>query len=85
MTTLTASEARIPTKLFSRVVNNGDRIHVKHRSAGGVVIVSEEDAALLEAIEDRVLAEAADVAEADMKAKGQKPIPWEKVKEKLGL
>ena len=49
------------------------------------MIVSEEDAALLEAIEDRVLAEAADEAEADTNAKGQKPIPWEKVKEKLGL
>jgi hypothetical protein len=86
MTThLSASKARIPTDAFNRVVYQGDRIRVDHRSGEAVYIISKEDMALLEAIEDRLDVEAAKEALADMKAKGKKPIPWEKIKKKMAL
>jgi hypothetical protein len=40
---------------------------------------------LLEAMEDRIDADDARVALAEMKAKGEKPIPLSKVKKHLGL
>lgn len=85
MTHLSASKARIPTDAFNRVVYQGERIRVDHRSGETVYIISKEDMALLEAIEDHLDVEAAKEALADMKAKGKKPIPWEKVKKDLGL
>lgn len=38
-----------------------------------------------EDLEDRFDGEEADKALAEMKAKGEKPIPWEDVKRELGL
>lgn len=85
MGTLTASKVRIPPDAFNRVAYRGERIRVERRGAPSVVIVSEEDAALLEALEDRLDLEEAREALARMEAEGQKGIPWEKVKVKLGL
>jgi hypothetical protein len=48
-------------------------------------IVPAEDLALLEAMEDRIDADGAREALANMKAKGEKPIPLAKVKKRLGL
>jgi hypothetical protein len=48
-------------------------------------IVPAEDLALLEAMEDRIDADDARKALAEMKAKGKKPIPLSKVKKRLGL
>jgi hypothetical protein len=48
-------------------------------------IVPAEDLDLLEAMEDRIDADDARKVLADMKAKGEKPIPWVKVKKRLGL
>ena len=48
-------------------------------------IVPAEDLALLEAMEDRIDADDAREALANMKAKGEKPIPLAKVKKRLGL
>ncbi len=42
-------------------------------------------AAVREDLEDRFDGEEADKALAEMKAKGEKPIPWEDVKRELGL
>lgn len=85
MTHINASKARIPTDAFNRVVYKGERIRIDRRSGDSVYIVSKDDMALLETMEDRLDIEAAEEALADMKAKGQKPIPLEKVKKKLGL
>ncbi len=85
MTHISASKARIPTDAFNRVVYKGDRIRVDRRSGDSVYIISKDDMSLLEAIEDRLDVEAAKEALADMKAKGQKPIPLANVKKKLGL
>jgi hypothetical protein len=48
-------------------------------------IVPAEDLALLEAMEDRIDADDAREALANMKAKGEKAIPLSKVKKRLGL
>ena len=48
-------------------------------------IVPAEDLEWLEAMEDRIDAEDARKAVAEMKAKGEKPIPLAKPKKKLGL
>jgi hypothetical protein len=48
-------------------------------------IVPAEDLALLEAMEDRIDADDAREAMAEMKARGEKPIPLAKVKKRLGL
>ena len=44
-----------------------------------------DDLALLEAIETREDVKAARKVLADMKRKGEKPIPWDKLKKDLGL
>jgi len=85
MYTLKASTARIPTEAFNRVVYNGERIRIQHRSAGSVVLVSEEDAKLLEDLENRRDAEDADRAMRDYLASGKPAIPWEQAKADLGL
>ena len=85
MTHLSAAKARIPTDAFNRVVYRGDRIRVDHRNGESVYIISKDDLALLEAIEDRLDIEAAKEALTDMKVKGKKPIPWDKIKKELGL
>ena len=85
MTTLTASQARIPSKTFNRVVYNGERIRIRHRSGEAVVLISEKDLALLETIEDLLDLESAEQALAEVKAQYRKPVPWEKVKARLGL
>jgi PHD/YefM family antitoxin component YafN of YafNO toxin-antitoxin module len=81
MNRLTASRTRIPTDAFNRVAYKGERIRVERRGGPSVVIISEEDAALLEALEDRLDLEEARKA----LAKGRKPVAWEKAKAALGL
>jgi PHD/YefM family antitoxin component YafN of YafNO toxin-antitoxin module len=69
------------------------RVHIERerilildgRGKGVAALVSVEDLAALEAMEDRIDAEAAEKALAEMEAKGEKPIPWETVKARLGL
>ena len=85
MATLSASDARIPPDAFNRVAYQGERIRVVRRGGAVVAIISEEDLALLEELEDRYWTETADWVIADMEAKGQKPVPLEDVKAKLGL
>ncbi|MCJ7504684.1 MAG: type II toxin-antitoxin system Phd/YefM family antitoxin [Acidobacteriia bacterium] len=48
-------------------------------------LIPMEDLALLEELEDRLDVEQADAILARAKAKGEKPIPWEKAKKKLRL
>lgn len=85
MASLNAKDARIPTAAFNDVLFKGSRIRVNRRDGVAVVIVSEEDAALLEALEDRFDLETVRKTLADMKARGEKPVPWEEAKAHLGL
>ncbi len=70
---------------LNRVSYRGERIVLNRRGKDVAVLVSMEDLALLEKLEDRLDYEAAEKALAEMKAKGEKPIPWKKVKTDLGL
>ncbi len=85
MTRLKASDTRIPPDIFNKVAYKGDRIRIERRGGASVVLISEEDAGLLEELEDRYWAESADKALAAMTAEGERPVPLEELKEKLAL
>ena len=86
---MTKVSTAVARKRFSDVVNRAS--YAKERVAltryGHILaaIVPAEDLALLEAMEDRIDADDAREALAEMKAKGEKPIPLSKVKKRLGL
>ena len=85
MTTLQASQTRIPPDAFNRVAYQRERVRIERRGGKPVFLVSEEDLELLETLEDRYWAEEGRKALAEFKRSGEKPIPWQKVKAKLGL
>ncbi len=85
MTTLNASQTRIPPDTFNRVAYQRERVRIQRRGGKPVFLVSEEDLQLLEMLEDRYWAEEGRKALEEFKRSGQRPIPWEKVKQKLGL
>ena len=85
MTTLKASETRIPPDAFNRVAYQRERIRIERRGGRPVFLVSEEDLELLEKLEDRYWAEEGRAALEEFERSGQKPIAWEKVKVRLGL
>ncbi len=70
---------------LNRVAYQGERIVLERRGSGVAALVSMEDLALLEAIEDGEDVKAAKRAIAEMKRKGEKPIPFKDVKKQLGL
>ena len=70
---------------LNRVAYQGERVILERRGKGVAALVSMEDLAVLEAIEDREDVKAARKALAEMKRKGQKAIAWDKVKKELGL
>jgi len=70
---------------LNRVAYQGERVVLERRGKGVAAIVSMDDLALLEAIEDRDDVKAARRVLADMKRKGHTGIPWEQVKSELGL
>jgi len=85
MTVLTASQVRIPPDTFNRVAYQGERVRIDRRGAPSVAIIPIEDLELLELLEDQLDIETAAKALAEMKAKGEKPVPWDEVKARLGL
>lgn len=86
MTHLAASSLRATlSEALNRVRYAGERIVLERRGKGVAALVSMEDLALLEELENRIDLEAARKALAEMKAKGGKPIPWAKVKRELGI
>ena len=85
MTALTASQARIPPDTFNRVAYQGERVRIDRRGAPSVAIIPIEDLELLEFLEDQIDIQDAHKALAEMKAKGEKPVPWDEVKSRLGL
>ena len=74
-----------PASARVRVAYQGERIVLERRGKGVAAIVSMDDLALLEAIEDREDLKAARKAILEMKRKRQKPVDWETAKKNLGL
>jgi len=85
MTTLKASKTRIPPDTFNRVAYQRERVRIERRGAKAVFLVSEEDLELLEALEDRYWAEEGRSALEEFERSGEKPVPWDEVKKRLGL
>ena len=70
---------------LNRVIYAGERVVLERRGKPAAAIVSLEDLALLAAVEDGEDVKAAKRAIAEMKRKGEKPIPFSEVKKQLGL
>jgi PHD/YefM family antitoxin component YafN of YafNO toxin-antitoxin module len=85
MTTLKASKTRIPPDAFNRVAYQRERVRIERRGGKPVFLVSEEDLRLLEELEDAYWAEEGRKALKAFERSGRKAVPWEKVKERLGL
>jgi PHD/YefM family antitoxin component YafN of YafNO toxin-antitoxin module len=85
MTTLKASRTRIPPDTFNRVAYQRERVRIERRGARPVYLVSEDDLALLEKLEDRYWAEEGRKALREFKRSGRKAVPWEQLKKELGL
>jgi len=85
MTTLIASQTRIPAEVFSRVAYQRERICIKRRGSRPVYLVSEDDLEMLQRLEDRYWAEEGEKALAEFKRSGEKAVDWETLKAKLGL
>lgn len=86
MTRLTASQARDDfSDTLNRVAYRGERIVLRRRGKDLAAIVPLEDLALIERLEDEIDVREARKALAEMKRKGEKPIPYEKVRRELGL
>jgi PHD/YefM family antitoxin component YafN of YafNO toxin-antitoxin module len=85
MMTLKASQARIPADTFNRVVNQRERVRIDRRGGKPVFLVSEEDHMLLEDLADKRWAQEGRKALAQFRKSGRKAVPWEKIKERLGL
>ena len=85
MTNLKASQTRIPPDTFNRVAYQRQRVRIDRRGGRPVFLVSEEDLELLEQLEDRYWAEEGQKALKEFERSGKKPVPWEKIKERLGL
>ena len=86
MTHLTASQLRddVATAI-NRVALVGERIVLRRNRKDVAALVSMEDLALLERLEDRLDYEDAEKVLAEMQANGEKPIPWDEAKKQLGL
>ena len=86
MTRLSTSKLREDlADALNRVSYRGERIVLNRRGKDVAVLVSMEDLDILEKLEDRLDYEAAEKALVEMKEKGEKPIPWKKVKMDLGF
>jgi prevent-host-death family protein len=83
MIRVTTSKARQEFAKVLKKVKEGRRILLEKHDKGVAAIVSVEDLALLEAIENRHDLEAARRAMAEVAEKGA--TPWEEVKRELGL
>ena len=85
---MTVNVVKLRSKLadtVNRVAYQGERVVLERRGKGVAAIVSMEDLALIEKLEDEADANAARKALAEMKRKKLKPIPWVKARKQLGL
>lgn len=83
MIRLAASKARADFADVLKGVARGERFLLRRHNQGVAAIVSVEDLAVLQAIEDRRDAAAARAALAEAEREGT--VPWERVKAELGL
>jgi len=80
MKTLEASTFRQGiSDALNTVAYTGERISIRRHGKAVAVLVSVEDAAMLDAIEDRL-----DLAEAKKALREKGSIPWAEVKKRLG-
>ena len=86
MTTMPISAARnhFPA-LADQAAHEGERIIIERRGKKLCAIVSVSDLELLEALEDRYWAKEGEKALAEFEKSGEKAIPLEQVKKRLGL
>ena len=85
---MTVNIVKVRSKLadtINRVAYQGERVVLERRGKGVAALVSMEDLALLEKLEDEADAKAARKALARMKREKEKPIPWGQVKAELKL
>jgi|CXWL01.1.fsa_nt_gi prevent-host-death family protein len=68
------------SEIVNRVAFQGERIVLNRNGRDVAVVVSLEDLARLESLEGRLDSDAAEKVLKKMKAKRQRPIPWERVK-----
>ena len=81
MKTLEASTLRQGiSDALNTVAYTGERISIRRHGKPVAVLVSVEDAAMLDALEDRL-----DVAEAKKALKEKGSLPWAEIKKRLGL
>jgi prevent-host-death family protein len=86
LTKLGASQARDAfADTLNRVAYRGERIVLRRRGKDLAAIVPMEDLKLIQEREDQVDVREAKKALAEMKGKGEKPIPYETVRKRLGL
>ncbi len=82
MSRVQASKAREKlADILNQVSVRGDRIRLHRRGKDVAAVISVEDLELLEALEDRYDIEAAREALAE----SDERVPWEQLKERLGL
>ena len=85
MATSTTSKSKDSfTETLRRVASKRERVILRRRGKDVAAIVPMEDLTALKELEDRRDLAQARKALADAKKKGEKPIPWEKAKKKLG-
>lgn len=83
---LPAAEARERfDDLFKRAADDKERVVLTRGGKPAAAIVPIEDLEFLEAIEDRLDAEEYRRAKEEFERSGEPAIPWEKVKQELGL
>jgi len=70
---------------LDRVASKGERIVLERDGKNVAALVSVEDLALLEQLQDRIDDADAEAAVAEAAAKGEDPVPWARVKAELGL
>jgi len=81
MTRISASKARSDlAEVLNRVAYKGERVLLHRRGKNVAAVVSIDDFALLERLEDRL-----DNAAAEKALKDPRRIPWKKIKRDLGL
>ena len=86
MTRLPSGKARQDfSETVNRVAYGRERIILHRRGRDVAALIPVEDLALLEAVEDRLDVEEAEKILAEAKARGERPVPWEKAKIKLRL
>ena len=73
------------SEVINRVAYRGERAVLMRHGKGVAALVSLEDLALLDRIEDEYWGKEGLKVEREMKRKGEKPIPMEEVRRSLGL